>query len=100
MTALYEKYKGQGVEFIGVSLDAELDDRPLEKLKSVVAAHAMTWPQFYLDRGYDHGVARYWGVGTLPEVFLVDADGKLATTDAAKELETLLPMCLARAKSP
>src|SRR5262249_4759153 len=44
MLSLYAKYKNQGVEFVGVSLD---EPDSLGKLKDYVKAKGMTWPQFY-----------------------------------------------------
>jgi thiol-disulfide isomerase/thioredoxin len=37
-----------------------------------------------------------WGISLLPTVFLIDADGKLYSTEAQGELETLIPRLLAK----
>jgi hypothetical protein len=35
--------------------------------------------------------AKSWGINTLPTVFVIDADGKLYSTEAQGELETMIP---------
>jgi hypothetical protein len=39
------------------------------------------------------------GIGGIPRVFLVDADGNLAVTDALEKLDALIPEYLAKAKT-
>ena len=42
--------------------------------------------------------AHSWGIRSFPTVFLIDADGKLYSTDARRELVTLIPRLLEMAE--
>jgi thiol-disulfide isomerase/thioredoxin len=94
---IYARYKDKGVEFIGISLDNPDDKGGLRALKKYCAENQITWPQYHLQgKGGNPTFARDWGVTSIPSVFLVDADGKLYTTDARGKLETMIPDLLAR----
>jgi hypothetical protein len=41
-----------------------------------------------------------WGIRGIPAVFLIDAEGKLATTEARGRLDELIPRLLARGQRP
>jgi thiol-disulfide isomerase/thioredoxin len=93
---LHAKYHEQGVEFIGVSLDDPVDKGGLARLKKFVKDRGINWPQYYQgDRG-DGGFSRYWGIQTIPVVFVLDADGNLYSADAQGKLDTVLPELLKR----
>ena len=52
MKELYAKFKDQGVEFIGISLDQpEEQGQGLTKLKEFCAQNQITWPQYYQGKG-------------------------------------------------
>jgi hypothetical protein len=44
-----------------------------------------------------HDFAESWGISLLPTVFLIVADGKLSSTEAEGELETLIQRLLEKA---
>jgi hypothetical protein len=44
-----------------------------------------------------HDFAESWGISSLPTVFLIDAEGKLYSTEAEGELETLIRRLLEKA---
>ena len=98
MKKLYEKYKDQGVEFIGVSLDQPEDEGGLSELKKFVSEKEIPWPQYYQGKGWDSEFSASWGINAIPAVFVVDADGNLYSTDARGKLEELIPELLAKAK--
>jgi peroxiredoxin len=86
---LYARYKDQGVEFIGVSLD-----RPgvgLERLKTFVKENEITWPQYYQGNWWASEFSTSWGIWHVPWTFLVDAEGKLYSTEAERKLDKLIP---------
>ena len=91
MKALYAEFKNKGVEFIGVSLDAPKEEGGLDKLKAFVAKNEIAWPQYYQGDGWESEFSRKMGIGSIPQLFLVDADGRLASIDARGKLETLIP---------
>ena len=92
----YAKYKGQGVEFIGVSLDEDEKSGGLTKLKEFVAANGITWPQYYQGKGWDSEFSSSWGIMSIPSVFVVDADGNLASVNARGQLDVLIPQLIAK----
>jgi RNA polymerase sigma factor (sigma-70 family) len=102
MLRIYNEYHDRGVEFIGVSHDAPEEDGGLDDLKSFVAERKVPWPQYY--QGHDnHRVvmgeptndfSESWGISGIPTVFIVDAEGKLYSTEARGRLETLIPKLL------
>jgi thiol-disulfide isomerase/thioredoxin len=89
MKELYAKYKDQGVEFIGVSLDAPGDG--LDKLKKYVDGNGISWPQYYQGNAWDSEFSLSWGINAIPALFVIDADGKLHATEARSRLDTLIP---------
>ena len=93
--ATAEKYEASGLQVIGVNLDTDelAIDAFLEKSR-------MGWRTvFHTDperRGWNHPVAVHYGVTTIPQIWLVDADGKAVTTSIPPEdldvtLAKLLP---------
>jgi RNA polymerase sigma factor (sigma-70 family) len=104
MLRLYETYHDRGVEFIGVSLDRPEADGGLDALKKFVAERKIAWPQYY--QGHDnHRVmtgepvgdfSESWGISDIPTVFLIDAEGKLYSTEARGQLDVLIPRLLDR----
>jgi thiol-disulfide isomerase/thioredoxin len=94
---IYSKFKEKGVEFIGISLDNSEDKGGLRALKKYVAENQIDWPQYLLQgKGGDGKFAVSWGVTSIPTVFVVDAEGKLFSTDARGKLETIIPELLAK----
>src|SRR5262249_26464883 len=76
MKALYARYHGQGVEFIGVSLDRPKEDGGLKELKEFVATNEIPWPQYFQGNGWESNFSRSWGIDAIPAVFVVDREGK------------------------
>lgn len=97
MKKLYAEYKEKGVEFIGVSLDAPKDEGGLDKLKEFVEKNEITWPQYYQGNGWESEFSKSWGISSIPAVFIVDAEGKLHSTEARGQLEDLIPQLLKKA---
>ncbi|MBI5433201.1 MAG: redoxin domain-containing protein [Planctomycetes bacterium] len=99
MKSLYAKYEEQGVEFLGVSLDKPEAEGGLQALLNVCESQGMTWPQYYQGNYWQSEFSSSWGIRRIPAVFLVDFEGKLVTTSARGQLETLIPQELERAKA-
>jgi thiol-disulfide isomerase/thioredoxin len=74
--AVYAKYKDKGFEIVGISLDS---DR--EKLDTFLKAEGMTWPQYFTGEGWKTDLAQDFGITSIPAMFLVGRDGKVAATD-------------------
>jgi peroxiredoxin len=96
--ATTEKYEKQGLQVLGVNLDTDESaiDAFLEK-------SSMGWRTvFHTDRerrGWNHPVAVHYGVTTIPQIWLVDAEGKAVSTSIAPtDLEATLAQLLPPAK--
>lgn len=97
MKELYAKFKDQGVEFLGISLDQPESEGGLTKLKEFCAQNQITWPQYYQGNGWTSDFSKGWGINSIPCVFVVDADGNLHTTQGRGKLEEILPELLKKA---
>src|SRR5258705_6392078 len=93
MKKLYTQYKSKGVEFIGVSLDMPEAEGGLAALKEFVSKNKIEWPQYHQGTG---GLSKQWGITMIPTVFVIDADGKIASTNARDTIEQLIPELIAK----
>jgi thiol-disulfide isomerase/thioredoxin len=91
MKELYAKFKDQGVEFIGVSLDQPEAEGGLKALKEFVAKNEIAWPQYYQGKGWQSEFSTGLGINSIPRLFIIDADGNLHDTEARGKLEALIP---------
>ena len=71
VVAAYEKFKSQGMEILGVTLDNE---DAVEKINSTMEKAKMTWPQVYDGKGWKAAVAELYNIHAIPAAFLVDGD--------------------------
>lgn len=94
LNALYEKYRGKGLELIGISID---DDR--NKWVSAIKKDQLQWPQVSDLKGEYSEIANYYGLFNtgigIPFNLLLDKDGKilekqLTVGQLQRLLETLL----------
>jgi len=99
MKELYAKYRDQGVEFIGVSLDQPKDKGGLDSLKKYVKDNAIEWPQYYQGNYWQSEFSKNWGINSIPTMFVVDTEGKLFSVDARGKLDKLIPELLKK-KAP
>lgn len=98
MKELYAEFAPQGVEFIGVSLDAPVEKGGLDKLKAYVTDNEIPWLQYYQGNGWGSEFSSSWGINSIPALFVVDAEGNLAETEGRGKLEEILPRLLKQAK--
>jgi thiol-disulfide isomerase/thioredoxin len=94
MKQLYAKYRDQGVEFIGVSLDQPKEEGGLDSLKKFVKEKGIEWPQYYQGNYWDSQFSKSWGINSIPCVFVVDTEGKLYSVEARGKLEKMIPELL------
>src|SRR5262249_50601654 len=99
MKALYEQFRRQGVEFIGISLDRSQAEGGLDQLKTFVAQNQIPWPQFYLHEGAEKASPTIKGSLGIPRVFVVDQEGKLNSIHALGKLDTMIPELLKRGQA-
>ena len=98
MKELYAKYRNQGVEFIGVSLDRSQEEGGLDSLKKFVQENEIAWPQYYQGNFWSSEFSKSWGINSIPCVFVVDAEGKLHSTQARGKLDEMIPLLLRKAR--
>jgi thiol-disulfide isomerase/thioredoxin len=91
LVKVYEKYRGRGLELIGVNLDNERAD-----LDAYLKTNALAWPQIFESGGMESRLAVEYGIISLPTMFLVDARGKVVnrnlrtSAEVDRQLEKLL----------
>jgi len=69
---LYDKYKDDGFEIIGISLD-----RSKSALDSYVKEHKIGWPQFFDGSQWENSIAQKYKVRSIPATYLIDRQGKI-----------------------
>ena len=67
---VYEKYKDNNFQIIGISLDDSRD-----KLVGYLEKEGITWPQFFDGNGWKNQVAGMYGINAIPQMYLIDGDG-------------------------
>lgn len=89
VVAAYKKYHDKGFDIVGISLDQDKS-----ALLSFTKDHDMTWPQYFDGNGWDNKISKEFGIDSIPAMYLVGKDGKVATTngrdDLAGQVEKLL----------
>ena len=91
MKQLYAKYKPKGVEFVGISLD-----RPGWKaeLRGFVQAQKMNWVHTYSGKFWDDPTARAYGVRSIPRMWVLGRDGRVASAGARGMLAARIEQAL------
>jgi peroxiredoxin len=69
---LYERYKDQGFEILGVSLDRKKDG-----WLQAIEADGLTWPHVSDLKGWQNEAAKLYGVSSIPDTLLIDREGKI-----------------------
>ncbi|MFM7668097.1 MAG: peroxiredoxin family protein [Bacteroidota bacterium] len=83
----YEKYKDAGFTVMSVSLDSDK-----AKWLEAIQKDGLVWPNHVSDLGgWQSKVARQYGVGGIPQTYLLDQEGKIITSNLrGQALETEL----------
>ncbi len=74
VVATYNKYKDKGFRIIGVSLDRPGDK---DKWLKAIDADGLAWTQVSDLQFWKNAVAVEYGVGAIPQNFLIDPQGKI-----------------------
>lgn len=75
---LYEKYKDQGFDIIGINLDNdETEVRDFLKEKQI------PWRQVFSGKGLSSPIARQYEIKSIPNMWLIDKEGKLITKETS-----------------
>ncbi len=91
LAKLHTRYRGKGLEVIGVSLDNTCAD-----VDAFLKEQPLGWPQIFEPNGIDSRLATEYGIISLPTMFLLDGQGKVVNrnlrtaSDVERQLERLL----------
>ena len=77
----YQKFHDKGFEIIGISFDQ--DKAALER---VTKEKGMTWPQYFDGKVWKNDFGVKYGIGGIPTMWLIDKEGRVATTDGREDL--------------
>jgi thiol-disulfide isomerase/thioredoxin len=69
---IYNKYKSQNFEILGVSLDNNID-----KWKQAIAEDKLDWNHISDLKGWDSEHAQVYSIEAIPQTFLIDPNGKI-----------------------
>jgi peroxiredoxin len=69
---LYNQYKDQGFDILGVSLD-----RDEKRWLDAIAKDGLEWTQVSDLKGWKNQVAKLYGVSSIPHTVLLDAEGRI-----------------------
>lgn len=69
---VYKRFRDQGFEILGVSLD-----RTKDRWVKAIAADKLTWPQISDLKGWQSAVAKQYGVSSIPQTVLLDREGRI-----------------------
>jgi thiol-disulfide isomerase/thioredoxin len=90
LRALYQQYRAQGFEIIGVNLDNSSNG-----VKAYLQQNGMTWAQIHEPGGLESPPSLAFGVISLPTMFLVDKKGIVHSRPASiEDVKTALPEVL------
>ena len=77
----YNKYKDQGFEVLGISLDDKKS-----ALDSYLKEKNITWRQFFDGKGWKNDIAQQYNISSIPATFLLDKKGIIRAVDLRGEL--------------
>jgi thiol-disulfide isomerase/thioredoxin len=97
MKKLYAEYKPKGVEFLGISLD-----RPgqRDKVVAFIEKRQLDWLHVYTGDPKGDPTARFYGVSTIPRVWVIGRDGRIFSDKARGDLAGVLDRALAPSAPP
>ncbi|MBL9205736.1 MAG: redoxin domain-containing protein [Opitutaceae bacterium] len=95
VVANYKAYHDRGFEVIGISLEnpgARPGDTPVQtadklerakaKMLEFAAKNDMPWPQYFDGKWWKNDYAVKFGIESIPAMFLLDREGRVASTEA------------------
>lgn len=87
---VYEKYKDKGFDIIGISLDSNETS-----LRNYLKDNDIPWRQVFSGKGWQSPVAQQYGIYSIPNMWLIDKEGKLISNKARGEkLESMVAKAL------
>jgi thiol-disulfide isomerase/thioredoxin len=77
----YHKLHSKGFEIVGISFDQDK-----AALARVTAQKGMLWPQYFDGKGWQNDFGVKYGIHSIPTMWLIDKQGRIASTDARPDL--------------
>jgi thiol-disulfide isomerase/thioredoxin len=90
----YREFHDQGFEIVGISFDQ--DKSALERLTK---EKGMTWPQYFDGKGWKNDFGVKYGIRGIPTMWLIDQQGRIASTNARADLAGQVGKLLGGGKS-
>lgn len=91
LVELYQKYRADGLEIIGISLDESR-----KKMQAFADKVGMDWPHYFDGRGWRNKISTRFAISSIPAVWVIDRDGYMVNYKARGKLEKLVPRLLAK----
>jgi peroxiredoxin len=82
VVAAYNKYHDQGFEVVGISLDQDSN-----QMTQFAAQNGMVWPQYFDGNGWGNSLAQRFSVHSIPQMWLLDRQGRVVTKDGRDNLD-------------
>ncbi len=82
MVEVHEKYKDQGLQIVGVSMD-----QSRAKLDATAKNLKFDWPQYFDGKVWKTKMAGEWGVNSIPRTFLISPEGKVLWTGHPAQMD-------------
>jgi len=95
LKAAYAQYKTQAVEFVGISLDSSR-----KELNDFLAVEKLPWIQTCSYKGWDDPTVEKYGVGGIPNIWVLDAAGRVVSDEAEADLAKAIEKALAADRKP
>ncbi len=86
---LRHKYRDQGLEVLGVSLDSDQ-----HQFETFTDEYAMNWPEYFDGKGEQNQVAQSMNVKQIPAVWVVGKDGVVIAVNPPGDLDALVEKAL------
>lgn len=86
---IYEAYHDKGFEIVGISLDESKS-----ALQSFIDKNNVAWPQHFDGKGWGNEIGARFGIRSIPAMWLIGKDGKIATMNAEDNLESKIKALL------
>ena len=92
---IYEEFHPKGFEIAGISLDKHKED-----VEEVVEDRKIPWIQQFEGRRQEHRLAKRFGIGSIPEMWLIDQEGMVVDMHARRGLKAKIQHLLEAKAEP
>jgi len=83
MREAYEQYRDRGFEIVTITYEMKSESR--EFVLNYMREKNLVWPHYFDGQGHNNPYVRRFGITSVPQHFLLDKEGLLASTDVRGE---------------